>query len=207
MSNNKNIILGYSGHAYVVAEAAFKADIAIHYYADKEEAQNDPFNLDYLGYEGSNDFEGWNKGFGFILGTGNNDIRFKIGELVTNKEEELLTVIHPSAEISKCADVGKGTFVSSQASVNALSKIGKFVILNTNCVIEHECYIADGVHIAPGAVLAGNVKVGKGSFIGANAVVKEGVTIGENVIVGAGATIINDIPHNKKMVGNPGREI
>ncbi|WP_445666649.1 acetyltransferase [Fodinibius sp. AD559] len=207
MSNSKNILLGYSGHAYVVAEAAFKAGIAIHYYADKEEAQNDPFNLDYLGYEGGNDFDGWNKGFGFILGIGNNDIRTKLGKLVTSRKEELLTIIHPSAELSKSADVGQGTFVSSQASVNALSNIGRFVILNTNCVIEHECHIADGTHIAPGAVLAGNVKVGQSSFIGANAVVKDGVTIGENVIVGAGATIINDIPHNKKIVGNPGREI
>ncbi|MDZ7692666.1 MAG: DapH/DapD/GlmU-related protein [Balneolaceae bacterium] len=71
-----------------------------------------------------------------------------------------------------------------------MSEIGKYVILNTNCVIEHECRIANGVHVAPGAVLAGNVEVGKGSFIGANTVVKESVSIGEDVIVGAGATII-----------------
>lgn len=207
MSNSKNILLGYSGHAYVVAEATLKAGLKVDYYADKEEAVENPFCLDYIGYEGSKSFDGWEKGLGFILAVGSNHIRVKLGQLLIDKKEQLITIKHPSAEVSEYSSIGKGTFVSAHATVNALAKIGKFVILNTNSVIEHECQVSDGVHIAPGAVLAGNVSVGKGSFIGANAVVNEGVNIGENVIIGAGSTIINDIPNGKKIVGNPGREI
>lgn len=207
MSNSKNILLGYSGHAYVVAEAALKTGITVDCYADKEEAVENPFRLDYIGYEGNESFEGWDKDFGFILGIGSNCIRAKLGQLLIDKKEQLITIKHPSAQISDYSSVGKGTFISAHATVNALAKIGKFVILNTNSIIEHECQIADGVHIAPGAVLAGNVSVGQASFIGANAVIKEGVTIGKNVIVGAGSTIINDISNGKKIVGNPGREI
>ncbi|MFH5831633.1 acetyltransferase [Halalkalibaculum sp. DA384] len=207
MSNSKNILLGYSGHAYVVAEAAEKAGISIDYYADKVKVQNDPLNLNYMGFEGSDNFKGWGKDFGFILGVGDNKIRTNLGDLVKSKNELLRTIIHPAAEISNSATIGEGTFISAHATINALSKIEKYVVLNTNCTIEHECHIDEGVHISPGAVLAGNVAVGKGSFIGANAVVKEGITIGVNVIVGAGATIIQDIPDGKKVVGNPGREI
>jgi sugar O-acyltransferase (sialic acid O-acetyltransferase NeuD family) len=207
VSNNKNILLGYSGHGYVVAEAAMKAGLSINCYAEKRKNKVNPLELEYLGYEGDEDFEGWDKGFGFILGVGNNKIRLKLGELILQKEEHLLNVKHPSAEISDTTSIDVGSFVSSHVSINACSKIGKYVILNTNCVVEHECKIADGVHVAPGAVLAGNVTVGKGSFIGANAVIKEGITIGKNVIIGAGSTIIQDIPSGKKVVGNPGREI
>jgi acetyltransferase EpsM len=39
--------------------------------------------------------------------------------------------------------------------------VGKNVILNTGCIIEHECVLGDAVHIGPGAVLAGNVKLVK----------------------------------------------
>ncbi len=191
----------------MVAEAADKAGISIEYYADKEKVKENPFELDYIGFERSEGFSGWGKGFGFVLGVGDNKIRMGLGNLVESKKELLLTVSHPEAEISNSASIGRGTFISAHATINALSEIGKYVILNTNCIVEHECLIAEGVHIAPGAVLAGNVDVGKGSFIGANAVVKEGISIGENVIVGAGSTIIQDISDGKKFVGNPGSEI
>jgi len=207
VSKSKHILLGYSGHGFVVAEAAIEAGITIDYYADKSKVVNNPFELDFLGFEGDENFKGWGSGFTFVLGVGDNKIRTSLGNLVESKSEALLTIKHPTAEISNSAAIGDGTFVSAHATVNALSEVGKYVILNTNCIVEHECHIGDGVHIAPGAVLAGNVEVGKGSFIGANAVIKEGITIGEDVIVGAGATIIKDIPNAKKVVGNPGKEI
>lgn len=207
MDSNKNILLGYSGHAFVVIDAALKADIPVNYYADKYEVSRNPFSLEYIGFETQKNFEGWNKGYGFILGIGDNLIRTEIAELVIEKKEKLLRVTHPATTISKNVEIGVGTFIAPHVSINALSRIGNFVILNTHSVIEHECVIEDGVHIAPGAVLAGNVKVGKRSFIGANAVIKEGVTIGADVLVGAGSTIIRNIENGKKVVGNPGREI
>jgi acetyltransferase-like isoleucine patch superfamily enzyme len=39
------------------------------------------------------------------------------------------------------------------------------------------------------------------------ATIKQGITIGDDVIIGAGAVIINDIPSNSTVVGNPGRII
>jgi acetyltransferase EpsM len=42
--------------------------------------------------------------------------------------------------------------------------VGKNVIINTSCIIEHECFLGDTVHIAPGAVLAGNVTIGERTF-------------------------------------------
>ena len=202
-----NIIVGYSGHAYVVIEAALKAGFSIDYYAEKLESSQNPFDLKYIGYEQSDDFRGYNKGHGFVLGIGSNQIRSKIGDLLRKKDEKILTITHPSSQVSNNAIIDTGAFISSNVSVNAFAKVGRYVILNTNCVVEHECIIEEGVHIGPGAVLSGNVKVGKKSFIGANAIIKEGITIGENVIVGAGSTIIRDISSQKKIVGNPGREI
>jgi sugar O-acyltransferase (sialic acid O-acetyltransferase NeuD family) len=204
---NKNILLGYSGHGYVVADAAFEAGITIGFYADKNEASKNPFKLDYIGYEKDKNFEYWNKGCEFILGIGSNKIRSNLAGLVLKKGEKLLTIIHPGATVAKSVQIGDGTFIAAQSAINAFTKLGDYAIINTGSIVEHECSIADGVHIAPGAVLAGNVSVGRHTFIGANAVIKEGVSIGSNVIVGAGSTIINDISSGKKVVGSPGKEI
>lgn len=205
--DKKIILIGYSGHAYVVADIAIENQYDIIGYTEKSRVQNNPFNLIYAGYEGEIDFFEKNKKIGFIIGIGDNLIREKIYNLITSKNAEITTLISSTASISQSAKINSGTFVNRNVSINALAKIGKNVILNTACVIEHECEISDSVHIAPGVVLAGNVFVGERSFIGANSVVKQGVKIGKDVIVGAGSVVISDVPDGKKIVGNPIRFI
>lgn len=207
MLNKRTILLGYSGHGYVVTDAALKAGKSVDYYADQQEALNNPFDLEYIGFEADEDFRGWDAGFQFILGIGDNNLREKVASAVLKKDERLLSIIHPCAVLAQRVEVGKGTFIAAQATVNPLARVGDYAILNTGCIVEHECQIGNGAHVAPGAVLAGDVKIGKRSFIGANAVIKEGISIGNDVIIGAGSTIISDVADGKKMVGNPGREI
>ncbi len=207
MLDKKNVIIGYSGHAYVVVESFISNGKTVSYYTDLNEATINPFNLTYLGFESSSNFKGWEMGLNCILGIGNNYLREKVGNLVLSKSMQLLNVIDQNALISKTADFGLGIFASKGVLVNAFSKIGNFSLLNTGCIIEHECEIGIAVHIAPGAVLAGNVKVGNRSFIGANSVIMQGVEIGDDVIIGAGSVIIKDVMSNTKLVGNPGRLI
>jgi sugar O-acyltransferase (sialic acid O-acetyltransferase NeuD family) len=202
---DKIAIIGYSSHGYVVAESAISSGIALNYYCEKSATNINPFSLNYLGFEGDDHFKGWENNFQFILGIGDNKLRHKIGIEVARRNETILNVIDPTASLSKFFEIGKGNFIARQVSVNTLTTIGDFCILNSGSIIENECQLADGVHIAPGAVLAGNVQIGENSFIGANSVVKQGVKIGKNVIVGAGSVIINDILDNQTVVGNPGR--
>lgn len=203
----KQVIIGYSGHSYVVLDAAKKAGLQVTSYTEKEEHILNPFELEYLGFEGDKNFEGWDKGHEFILGIGDNRIRESVTELILTKEEKLRSVIHPSASIGSLVDIGGGTFVASGVIINPIVEIGMSVIINTGAIVEHECQIGDFAHVAPGAVLAGNVKVGKRSFIGANAVIKEGVEIGSKVIIGAGAVVLENVESESKVVGNPGRLI
>ena len=66
MLDKKVILIGYSGHAYVVADIAIENQYNIIGYTEKSRAQNNPFNLNYAGYEREIDF--------FV---NNKDIRFK----------------------------------------------------------------------------------------------------------------------------------
>jgi sugar O-acyltransferase (sialic acid O-acetyltransferase NeuD family) len=207
VSDKKVILIGYSGHGYVVAETALENSMIFMGYADKNKLIQNPFNLKYLGFENDDDFVGWSANVSFVLGIGDNSIRDKIANLIERKNKTLQTVIHNSAAISKTAIIENGTFVGKMVAVNSFACIGKNVILNTGCIVEHECVISSSVHVAPGAVLTGSVHVGERTFIGANSVVKQGIVIGSDVIIGAGSVIINDIPNGKKVVGNPARII
>jgi acetyltransferase EpsM len=201
------ILIGYSGHAFVVAETVLENGFKIIGYTDKEAVEQDPFNLTYLGFEKKDDFIGWKREFSFVIGIGENTIRQNIAKLIESKGKTIETIIHKTANISKTSVINSGGFINKNVVVNAFARVGKNVILNTGCIIEHECVLGDTVHIAPGAVLAGNVTIGERTFVGANAVVKQGIVIGKDVIIGAGSVIITNIPDGKKVVGNPGRII
>lgn len=206
MSNKKRILAGYSGHGFVVTEAALLSSIEIDGYLEPKEVFPNYFNLKYLGFELDPNFE-WNRDIEFLLGIGDNYIRHNLGKFIQSKSKSILNVIHPSASVTKRLNIGAGNFIARNASINPLVKIADFCIINTGAVIEHECVLKNAVHIAPGAVLAGNVKIGANTFVGANSVIKQGVEIGENVIIGAGSVIIKDIADHSKVVGNPGRTL
>lgn len=207
MLDSEVILIGYSGHAFVVAETALENGVNLIGYSEKNISYINPFELAYLGFEKDKDFIGWSKNVSFILGIGDNVIRQNIANLIESKGKEINSLVHSSATISKSAKIGSGTFINKNVAINSLVKVGKNVILNTGCIIEHECVIGDAVHIAPGAVLAGNVSVGERTFVGANAVIRQGIIIGKDVVIGAGTVIIDNIPDGKKVVGNPGKII
>lgn len=207
MLSKEVVLVGYSGHGYVVADAAIASNMNLKYYTDKNQNAQNHFDLAYLGFEGDLYYKFWDIGYDYILGIGDNFIRRKAADLLISKGVNLRSIIHPSASISNKVQYGIGNFISRNVSVNALVQIGDICILNTGCVIEHECIIGNGVHIAPGAVLAGNVEIGEQTFVGANSVIKQGVKIGANVIIGAGSVILKDVADNCKMAGNPGRKL
>ena len=201
------VVIGYSGHAYVVADILIEQGFNLNFYTDQKELIANPYGLKYLGFEADHDFQGWQLDVAFALGIGNNFLRMKTAKLVIDHNKPLQNVISGESLISKTARVGDGVFVSRGVIVNSLAHIEDFVILNTGCIIEHECIINCAAHIGPGAVLAGNVIVGKRALVGANAVIKQGIKIGDDVVIGAGSVVIGDVPNNSKMVGNPARMI
>ncbi len=203
MSDKKIILVGYSGHGFVVASAALELGMDLRHYTEKKEVSVNPFALDYLGFESEASFQGWKGDYDYILGIGDNILREKVAHLILSKKHIIKNVIHPSASFAQQVTLGSGNFISRHVAINPLAVIGDFCILNTGCIIEHECVIGTAVHIASGAVLAGNVSVGARSFIGANAVVKQGVTIGKGVVVGAGSVVLRDIADGEIVVGNP----
>ncbi len=207
IKNKEIIIIGYSGHALVVADILMQLGYSIKGYMEKVEVANNLLKLPYFGFEQNP------KDLSKIYGTlvfpaiGDNLIRSKVFSLLKQKGFEIPKAVSQKADVSDTSNIDEGTLVCSGACINPFATIGKGVIINTGAIVEHQCIIDDFVHIAPGAVLTGNVKVGEGSFIGANATIKQGIIIGENVIIGAGAVVINNIPDNTVFIGNPAKKL
>jgi len=142
---------------------------------------------------------------GVVVAIGDNRVRRSKIEELANAGARLVSLVHPSATISRHASVGIGSVVFAGVVVNPGACIGRGVILNTGCSIDHDCIVEDGVHISPGARLAGTVRVGSMSWIGIGACVRQSIHIGSDVTVGAGAAVINDIADSLLVVGVPAK--
>ncbi|MFH1394797.1 MAG: serine acetyltransferase, partial [Candidatus Omnitrophota bacterium] len=90
-------------------------------------------------------------------------------------------------------EFAEGTFVAASATINPGTKIGKNVIVNTSSSIDHDCWIEDFVHIAPGAILCGTVTVGEGTHIGIGANIIQSIKIGKGAFISAGRIVKRDV--------------
>lgn len=139
----------------------------------------------------------------FFPTMGDNGIRKKIIQFIDSNQLNQTTIIDPNAIVSSKAFIDLSVYVAPGAIINSLAEVKKGSIINSGATVEHECIVGAYSHIAPNAVLTGNVTIGENTLIGANAVITPGVKIGNNVIIGAGSVVTKDISDNTKWVGNP----
>ncbi len=207
MSDTKNIFLfGYSGHAYVIIESLLDLGFKVKGYFDFNEAKSNPYHLEYLGFEKNVNLKDIVKDNFVFPSIGDNKIREKLINYFDELSLKQISIIDPSAKVSKSASLGNSTFIAPKACINAQTKIGKGVIINTNAVIDHECFINNYAHIAPNAVLCGNVIIGSNSFIGANTVVKNNLKITNDILIGAGSVVVKSIEEKGIWFGNPSKK-
>ena len=206
--NDKLLIWGASGHARVVADivrlggaytiAGFIDDIAPE--RGGEIFEGNPI----LGGRGKlAEFRGAH----LIVAFGNNEARLAAARVAVEHGLHLATAIHPSAVVAASARIGAGTVIAANAVINPGATIGENAIVNTAATVDHDCALGDGVHVSPGAHLAGGVRVGDCAWIGIGAAVADGRKIGRGAWIGAGAAVIADIPDNAVAYGVPARVV
>lgn len=191
------IIYGASGHSKVIIDIAETCGEKIDYIVD-----DNPNIKELLGYKVHRNSGKYDE---IIIAIGSCKIREKIVSQLSVINYPVL--IHPSAIISRHAQLGAGTVVMQGAIVQTCAHIGKHCIINSGASVDHDCKIGDFVHIAPHATLSGAVEIGNGSWIGVGATIKQGIKIGSWCTIGAGAVVINDIPDGETVVGIPAKPI
>lgn len=212
---DKIILIGGGGHAKVLASILRRQDaFEILGYTDLLD-RGTLLGYPYLGPDQiigslSASLGKHSKSLRAVFGIGSVDVTPKRKQLFEQLKRTPLNfspLISPDACISSDVSLGNGTVVIQGAIVQAGTRIGEAVILNTHCSIDHDNTIGDFTHIAPGATLCGGVNVGQNCFIGAGAVLNPGVKIGSNVLIGSGSVVISDCEAEGLYLGTPAKWI
>lgn len=200
-------IVGASGHGKVVADCAeLSGWDEIVFFDDAWPART---SLAGWAVEGNTDalLACWSQFQGTVVAIGNNTMRQNKSNQLAAGGVILVSIVHPSAMISRYAQLGEGSVVLAGAVVNMDARLGIGCIVNTGACVDHDCLLGEFVHISPRAALAGGVSVGDRSWIGIGAVARPLVHIGRDVQIGAGAAVVSDVPDNATFVGVPARSI
>lgn len=108
-------------------------------------------------------------------------------------------VIDNDVEIGSntCIDRGilSDTIIGKETKIDNLVQVGHSVVIGSNCLI------------VAGTVIGGSSILGSNVFVGMNVSIKDRIKIGSNVVFGAGAIVIDDIPSDVVVYGNPGRVV
>lgn len=192
-------IVGGGGHALVIYEAALAAGLTVIGFYDDEPAPGLEKHAERLGSVS----DAATADLPIILGVGGLAARRHL--LSTLLDGAWLTIAHPTAIVSPTARIGPGTYIGANVVVNGRAEIGAHAILNTACVVEHDCTIGENAHIAPRAVLGGGARVGDDTLIGIGATVLPLVTVGNRCVVSGGGAAAHDVPDRTTAIGVPAR--
>lgn len=128
-----------------------------------------------------------------------------------------------------------GCTIGNNSKIHPFVVIQPGVVIGNNCKIQSFVFIPEGVCIDDDVFIgphvcftndkhprvvafSGNVKhkpdwklektvIGRGVAIGANATILCGLTIGEHSVIGAGAVVVENVPAQSTVVGNPAKQI
>lgn len=142
---------------------------------------------------------------GVIVGIGSNKIRYKKLQQLNNAGAKVITLVHPSATVSRYTKIGLGSVIVAGAVINPDCVIGSGAIINTCSSVGHDCTLGEAVHICPGARLAGGTIAGDRAWIGVGSSIRQLVKIGADSVIAAGSAVVTDVPENVTVMGVPAR--
>jgi len=122
-------------------------------------------------------------------------------------EAQYVSLVHKSSIVSHGVEFEGPVYISSGGVVAQFARLGKFVSIQRNVIVEHHTQIGEYSSIFSGANIGPSCKIGKNVKINMGATILNGLEIGDNAEIGAGALVTKSVPSNTLVYGCPAKII
>src|SRR5665213_4264803 len=85
----------------------------------------------------------------------------KLPEQLPVPFSQLISLVDPSVFVSRTAVLGKGCVIYPGCFIGLQAKLGDYIFMLSNCVINHDVVLENKVLVNSGVTLAGGVHVGE----------------------------------------------
>jgi sugar O-acyltransferase (sialic acid O-acetyltransferase NeuD family) len=112
-----------------------------------------------------------------IVAIGNNAVREKLMDKLTEAGYAMVTVVHPRAFVFPSALVGQGSAIMVGAIQGTEARLGVGCIVNCGAVVDHQATVEDFGHLGVNASIDGCSLLGRSAWMQAGAALWYGVMV------------------------------
>ena len=144
----------------------------------------------------------------FVNGIGSPGNFWKKGGIIAKtglERERFANVVHPTAVISRSAQLGVGVVIFSLVTITSNARLWDHVMVLPHSVISHDCAVGDYTAIAGAVCVSGQVEIGESCYLGSGCLIRNGIKLGARTLVGMGSVVTRDVGENQVVAGNPAR--
>ena len=142
----------------------------------------------------------------FVCGLAIPEVKRHCVGMLQSKGAQFATIIHPTAIISKFAEIGEGSVITQRSGVNTNAKVGKFVTL-LESRMGHDSSIGDFSTLSGDCNINGHVSIGKDVYVSCGVSIAPSKKIGDNAKIGIGSVVISNVKAGITVFGNPSKKI
>lgn len=142
-----------------------------------------------------------------VIAVGEPADRKRLAEHVKEKGYSLATIISSRSRISLTARIGEGVVITTGSTVSSNAIIDCNVWVASDAIIGHDVHVMEHCQISSMVAIAARTVIEESVFIGISACIREDLVIGHDSIIAMGAVVLKDVRENRKVIGNPAREI
>jgi len=128
-------------------------------------------------------------------------------DLIKNKNGRFVSVIHPTANINRNANLGEGIFLGAFTTVSVNCNIADHVIIQDHCNIGHDSIVGACSHLYVGCRIGGKNTIGEEAALFTGSILYPKLKIGDRAIVGAGSVVMRNVKPETSVLGNPAKRI